>query len=124
MTRVRPGVGYFAVVLPAVVLFGAGLVITVAPLTATVLAAVEDTRAGVGSAINNAIARVAALLAIAVLPALAGIAGGGTGSLGDGFARAMWICAAFAAAGGVMCFFTIRNDPVAATGVAGPVGAH
>lgn len=124
MTRVRPGVGYFPVVLPAVVLFGSGLVITVAPLTATVLAAVEDKRAGVGSAINNAIARVAALLAIAVLPALAGIAGGGTGSLGDGFARAMWICAAFAAAGGVICFFTIQNDPVAAPSVAEPVGVH
>lgn len=121
MTRVRPGTGYLEIVFPAVMLFGSGLVVTVAPLTATVLAAVEDRRAGVGSAINNAIARVASLLAIAVLPALAGIAGGGSGSLGGGFGRAMWICAAFAAAGGVICFWTIENEPAPATGTPAPL---
>ena len=111
MSRVKPGVSYLTGVLPQILLFGAGLVITVAPLTATVLAAVEDSRTGIGSAINNAVARVASLLAIAVLPALSGIAVGGTGSLATGFGRAMWICGVFAAAGGVICFFAIVNDP-------------
>ena len=44
-----------------------------APLTAAVLAAIDVQRAGIGSAINNAVARIAALLAVAVLPAAAGI---------------------------------------------------
>ena len=109
-STVKPGVSYLSGVFPAVMLFALGLVITVAPLTATVLAAVDDSRVGIGSAINNAVARVASLLAIAVLPALSGIAVGGADSLNAGFGRAMWICAALAAAGGVICLLTIRND--------------
>ncbi len=109
MARIQPGSGYLAVVLPGVLLFGLGLVITVAPLTSTVLAAVADRYAGVGSAINNAVARVASLLAIAVLPALAGIATGEQRSLGDGFARAMWICSALAVIGSVICALTITS---------------
>lgn len=112
MTRISPGSSFLATVLPAVLLFGLGLVITVAPLTATVLAAVNDQHVGVGSAINNAVARVASLLAIAVLPALAGIASAGSGSVGDGFARAMWICAAATVVGSAICALTITNsDP-------------
>ncbi len=60
--------------LPGVVVLGAGLAITVAPLTAAVLAAVDDHHMGVGSAINNAASRIASLLAIAVLPGVAGLA--------------------------------------------------
>ena len=124
LARVRPGQTYVGSVLPAVLTFGLGLVITVAPLTATVLAAVEDRHAGVGSAINNAVARVASLLAIAVLPALSGIATGGTGSLGNGFARAMWICAGMAALGGLICIATIQNDAVAAPAAGVPAAQH
>ena len=124
LARVRPGQTYTGSVLPAVLTFGIGLVITVAPLTATVLAAVEDRHAGVGSAINNAVARVATLLAIAVLPALSGIATGGTGSLGDGFARAMWICAAMAALGGLTCIVTIQNDTTPSPTVGAPAALH
>ena len=124
LARVRPGQTYVGSVLPAVLTFGIGLVITVAPLTATVLAAVDDRHAGVGSAINNAVARVASLLAIAVLPALSGIATGGTGSLGDGFARAMWICAAMAALGGLTCVVTIQNDAVATPTAGAPAVLH
>ena len=54
-------------------LFGLGLSFTVAPLTSTVLASAPDHQAGIASAINNDVARVAGLLAVAVLPALAGI---------------------------------------------------
>ena len=124
LARVGPGQTYVGSVLPAVLTFGIGLVITVAPLTATVLAAVEDRHAGVGSAINNAVARVATLLAIAVLPALSGIATGGTGSLGDGFARAMWICAAMAALGGLTCIVTIQNDTTPSPTVGAPAALH
>jgi EmrB/QacA subfamily drug resistance transporter len=109
LSRIQPGSTYLAGVLPGIMLFGIGLVITVAPLTATVLAAVEDRYAGIGSAINNAVARVAALLAIAVLPALAGIAGKQS-SLGAGYERAMQICAALALAGAAICLVTIQND--------------
>jgi hypothetical protein len=58
--------------LPGVLLFGVGLAATVAPLTTTVLGAVDERRAGVASGVNNAIARVAALLAIAALGAVVG----------------------------------------------------
>lgn len=117
-TRVGPGSTYVGAVLPAVVVLGAGLTLTVAPLTAAVLAAIEDNRAGVGSAINNAVARVASLLAIAVLPALAGIAtdAGGPADVAGGFDRAMIIGAVLAALGGVVGWATIRRaTPVFAT---------
>ncbi len=107
MSSIKPGVHYVSGVLPSVLLFGIGLVITVAPLTAAVLGAVEDRRAGVGSAINNAVARVASLLAIAVLPSLAGIAQDSSGLLGSGFHRAMWICGALTAVGGLISWLTI-----------------
>jgi predicted MFS family arabinose efflux permease len=112
--RVEPGTTYWEAAFPAAVVLGAGLALTVAPLTATVLAAVDDDHAGVASAVNNAVARIAGLLAIAVLPAAAGLASAGAGlDLDEGFARAMLISAALAAAGGVIAFFTIRRtEPV------------
>lgn len=109
MSLIEPGHSYVTVVLPAVVVFGLGLVITVAPLTATVLAAVADRFAGVGSAVNNAVSRIASLLVIAVIPALAGISGGSS-SLGRGFARAMWLCATLCVVGALISFFTIENE--------------
>ena len=61
--------------LPAVLVFGAGLALTVAPLTATVLDAAPDRFAGSASGVNNAVARAAGLLSVAVIPGLAGIRG-------------------------------------------------
>ncbi|HVF59562.1 MAG TPA: MFS transporter [Thermoanaerobaculia bacterium] len=73
--RIGPGASYWTVVVPAMALFGLGLAALVAPLTATVLAAAPSEHAGVASAVNNAVARAAGLLAVAILPALAGLSG-------------------------------------------------
>jgi hypothetical protein len=106
----EPGVSYWKGVFPAAMVMAVGLTITVAPLTAAVLAAVEDRHAGLSSAINNAVARIGGLLAIAVLPALAGIAAGGKGvDLDTGFNTAMYIAGGLSAAGGVVAWFTIRT---------------
>ena len=74
-TRLEGSGDYLTVVLPAAVVFGFGVAIIVAPLTATALAAAPADHAGVASAVNNDVARAAGLIAVAVLPALAGITG-------------------------------------------------
>jgi EmrB/QacA subfamily drug resistance transporter len=112
LARVTPGRGYVDTVLPATVVFGLGLAITVTPLTSTVLAAVREEQIGVASGVNNAVARFAGLLAVAVLPAAAGIEYGAFG-LGPGFSRAMLISAVLCFAGGVISYFAIdRGTPV------------
>jgi EmrB/QacA subfamily drug resistance transporter len=108
--RVAPGTHYVRVILPAVVVMGLGLVITVSPLTTAVLSAITDSRAGVASAINNAVSRVAALLSIATLPALAGVSVGG--ELGPGFRNAMSICGVLCVVGGALAWATIRRPEV------------
>jgi hypothetical protein len=69
-TRVDERGDYLSDVLPATLLFGLGLAMTVAPLTATVLQAADRRHSGIASGVNNAIARVAGLLAIAVVGAV------------------------------------------------------
>ena len=111
MARVGPGSGYVADVLPAVLVFGLGMAVTVAPLTATVLAAAGPEHAGVASAVNNGVARVAGLLAVAVIPVAAGISGADyldPGAFNAGFVRGVLACAALCAAGGVLALATIR----------------
>jgi EmrB/QacA subfamily drug resistance transporter len=75
LRQVGSGSTYLGDVAPAVTLFGLGLAVTVAPLTSAVLAAADEHHAGAASGVNNAVARAAGLLAVAVIPALAGIAG-------------------------------------------------
>ncbi|NDK88818.1 DHA2 family efflux MFS transporter permease subunit [Gordonia desulfuricans] len=109
MARVTPGASYLGAVFPAVVVFGLGMAVTVAPLTAAALGAVDDARAGTASGVNNAVARVAGLVAVAVLPAVAGLDVGPGQPLGTGFGVAMWIAAGCCAAGGVVAASTIRR---------------
>ena len=66
---------YITLVFPAMVVFGIGLTITVAPLTSTAMASAPAENAGVASAVNNAVARAAGLILVAVLPLLAGLTG-------------------------------------------------
>jgi hypothetical protein len=109
LTRVHPGSHYWSDVFPGVFVFAAGMTFTVAPLTAAVLAAVEDRHVGVGSGVNNAVARLASLVAVAVLPAVAGIDTSKPATIDDGFATAMWISGIAAVVGGVIAFLTIRT---------------
>ena len=109
--RVETG-SYLVEVLPAVIVFGLGLAATVAPLTATVLAAAPMEEAGVASAINNDIARAAGLLAVAILPAAAGITGASylhPAVFSAGFHRAALMAAVVCALGGLLAAFTIQN---------------
>src|SRR5204863_2137106 len=73
--RIGPSGNYLTEALPALVVFGLGLAANVAPLTATVLAAAPAEHAGMASAVNNDVARAAGLIAVAVLPAAAGLGG-------------------------------------------------
>ncbi len=73
MMRIGPHASYLTDVLPAVFVFGLGLCLTVAPLTATVLASADVRHAGVASGVNNAVARAAGLVAVAALPAAVGL---------------------------------------------------
>lgn len=112
MARIKHGDGYLVSVLPAVVVFGLGLTLVVSPVTATVLAAASDARAGIASGVNNAVARVASLLAIAVLPLIAGLTGRrfyAPAAMAHGFHVAMIACACLAAVGGVLAWLTIDN---------------
>jgi Na+/melibiose symporter-like transporter len=106
----EPGRSYWVAVLPGAIVLGLGLSTTVAPLTTAVLAAAGDARAGIGSAINTAVARVAGLLAIAILPAVAGLTTSGRSlDLVDGFGTAMLICGVACALGGLVAAALIRT---------------
>jgi hypothetical protein len=105
---------YLTDVVPAMLVFAVGLSITVAPLTATVLADAEERDAGIASAINNAIARVAGLIGVSVLGiVVAQTLVGDTFAANDESVRAFHdvvvICAALVAAGGVVGVLGIVN---------------
>jgi EmrB/QacA subfamily drug resistance transporter len=108
--QVSPGDSYWTGVLPGAVVFGLGLSLTVAPLTAAVLAAVDEHHFGVGSATNNAVARLAGLLAVAVLPGLAGVELAAAGPEGlPGYTRALQIAALLCVVGAGVAAVTIQR---------------
>ncbi len=96
----KPGDSYLWFLLPRVLLFSIGLVLLVAPLTTTVMTSVDETSSGIASGINNAVSRIAGLVVIALL----GLAG-----TGNVYRFSMTLCAIFAAAAGVISYFTVQN---------------
>jgi EmrB/QacA subfamily drug resistance transporter len=123
LSRVGSGATYVLDVLPGVVLFGLGLAATVAPLTTTVLAAAPDRHAGLASGVNNAVARTAGLLAVAVVPVAAGI--GGTDyqdpeRFAPGFQTAAYVMAGLLVLGGLLAAATVRDDVSSPEGASAP----
>ncbi|WP_347979260.1 MFS transporter [Microbacterium sp. ProA8] len=106
---------YWWQVLPSMIVMGAGLALTVAPLTSAILGAIEPERSGIASAVNNAVSRVAGLIAVALLATIVG------GSLDlEGFHRAAVVTAALMIAGGVTSFLGIRNPDRATAATPAP----
>lgn len=106
-TTVTSHAVYWTQLLPGILVQGIGMAITVAPLTAAILGAVDPRLAGIGSAVNNAIARIAGLVAVACTGIIVGAA-----LDVDGYHRAAIACAIFLVAGGVVSFLGIRNSRV------------
>jgi hypothetical protein len=101
---------YWTGVLPGITLFGLGLSLTVAPLTATVLAAAPDRLAGTASGVNNTIARTGSLLAVAALPPAVGLAGqeyADPAALDAAYPLAMGACAGLLALGGLLSWLLV-----------------
>ncbi len=108
MLAVSEPFSYWTQLLPGVLLLGVGLALTVSPLTAAVLGAVDSARSGIASAVNNAVARIAGLVVVAALGAVVG------GELNlAGFHRAMAFSAVLLALGGIASWAGIRNTAMA-----------
>ena len=115
MAWIQPGDAYAASVLPAVIVFGLGLSATVAPVTSAALAAATAARAGVASGINNAVARTAQVLAVAVVPWIARLSGEDIhrqDALAAGVPRAMLAMAAVALIGAAVAWVTVDDQPL------------
>jgi hypothetical protein len=107
LVHLKPGFDYWTELLPPLLVFSVGLSLIVAPLTATVLADADERDAGIASGVNNAVARVAGLLGIAVVGA--SVAGGDNTLDVSGFRLSMWITVGLICAGGLIGFAGIRN---------------
>ena len=109
MLRVGTDIDYWQQLFPGIAVFGLGLSITVAPLTSAVLGSVESRQAGIASAVNNAVSRVAGLLAIAAIGLIIG-----TQLDVDGFRRGLIAMAALLAIGGLISWIGIRTPMIKA----------
>jgi EmrB/QacA subfamily drug resistance transporter len=105
MARAGEPFNLWTQLLPGLVVFGLGLTITVSPLTAAILAAVEPAQSGIGSAINNAISRIAGLIAIA----FTGVIIGGAVDFA-GFRQGVLVTAGLFAVAGLVSAVGIRNE--------------
>ena len=107
MLGIGEDVNYWTQIFPGVVLFALGLTMTVAPLTAAILGSIAPEQSGIGSAINNAISRIAGLIAIAFVGVIVGA------QLGvESFHRGLFVTAVLLILGGIVSLIGIRN-PVA-----------
>lgn len=123
LARLDADITYVRDVLPGVSLWGLGLAATVAPLTAAVLGGVDERHAGVASAVNNAVARVAGLLAVAAIGAIVAtetrtLDAAATHAAVEAFRLALASMAALLGAGGIVSAIGIRNP--GATSGSGP----
>ncbi len=112
LSRVGAGTGYLTGVLPGMLVFSLGLVLLVAPLTSSVLAASPDRFAGIASGINNAVARTGSLLSVAALPALVGVGGADyqqPAVFDAGYQKAQLICAGLLLAGALVGLVGLRD---------------
>jgi EmrB/QacA subfamily drug resistance transporter len=112
LARIGPDASFLVDVLPGTIGLGLGLSLTVAPLTATVLGAVEVRHAGIASGVNNAVARAAGLLAVAAVPLFAGITNqvyADPVRFGQAASRAIVACAVLLAVGGLLSWLTVRT---------------
>ncbi|HTN53011.1 MAG TPA: DHA2 family efflux MFS transporter permease subunit [Anaeromyxobacter sp.] len=132
LARIGPQAPYASAVLPGVLALGLGLALTVAPLTATALGAVDERHAGIASGVNNAVARAAGLLAVAALPAAAGLRAGtltDPSALAPVYRTAMRLCAGLLVAGAAIALAAIpsraawRRRPARAGTSSGDAGA-
>jgi sugar phosphate permease len=111
LSAAEPGDGYVTSVLPGAILWGLGLGLAVAPLTAAVLAAVDDSDLGEASAINDAASRVGGVVLVALVPALIG-AGGASNlaePLADGYRPAMLVLAGVSVVGAVITVLFVAS---------------
>jgi len=128
LRRVEPGASFWWEVLPGMTVFGLGLMLIVAPLTAGVLACVPDRFAGAASGVNNAAARAGGLLSIATLPLLVGLTGEAyevPARLTEAYRSAMLWCAGLLVIGAVLAAVTQHRPtraaaPAPGTGSCGP----
>lgn len=119
---ITPDGSYWTQVLPGVTLFGVGMTLVVAPLTASVLAAAADRFAGTASGVNNAASRVGGLLAVATLPLLVGLSGGeydDPAALTAGFRAALLWCVGLMVAAALLAAALVRRPVDRATGSPG-----
>ncbi|MDB5186392.1 MAG: transporter [Candidatus Saccharibacteria bacterium] len=107
MLRVDSSVAYWTQLFPGIALFGFGLSMTVAPLTSAVLGSIRPAQAGIGSAVNNAVSRIAGLVAIAAL----GLVIGSQVTLAS-FHRGIIATAVLCILGGIISYIGIRNAQV------------
>jgi EmrB/QacA subfamily drug resistance transporter len=109
-TRAAGGGAYWTTVLPAILVMSVGFAVSVAPLTTTVMTSVEAGQAGLASGINNAVSRLATLIAVAVAGLIS------KGSFETGLVGVGWMSAALALAGGMSAAFLVQRG----TGPQGP----
>ena len=115
LSTARPGDSYAQAILPGAILWGLGIGLTVAPLTAGVLAAVDDGDLGEASAINDAASRVGGVVLVALVPALLG-AGGAPGlarPLAANYQSAMLVMAGLSVAAAVLAALFVPSRPAA-----------
>lgn len=114
LAQAQPGSGYAQAILPGVLLWGLGIGLAVTPLTASVLAAVGDADLGEASAVNDAASRIGGVIAVAVVPALIGAAGGSlTHDLSHGYRTAMLVMVGLCVAAAAVTAAFVSDERVA-----------